>query len=92
VLDDIHVSSDATILQELTEKGLGDSDFRLYAGYAGWHAGQLDMEISRGGWHVLPGKADFVFDKKPADIWQKLLPLPEPILALVRPKAIARQP
>ena len=92
VLDDIHVSSDATILQELTEKGLGDSDLRLYAGYAGWHAGQLDTEISRGGWHVLPGKADLVFDQQPGGIWKKLLPPPEPILAHARPVTMARRP
>ena len=81
VLGDIHVSSNAAILEKLSEQGLGYSHLRLYAGYAGWHAGQLDMEIAGGGWHVVAGEAGLVFDDRPADLWPRLVPPPEPILA-----------
>jgi putative transcriptional regulator len=92
ILGDIHVARDAAVLHELVGQGLDDMDLRLYAGYAGWHAGQLDMEITRGGWHVLPGKANLVFDRKPADIWEKLLPPPDPIMVLATPPVMALQP
>ena len=92
VLGDIHVSRDAEVLKKLAGQELGDTDLRLYAGYAGWHAGQLDMEIAHGGWHVLPGKADLVFDQTPADIWEKLLPPPESIMVLAAPLKMALQP
>jgi putative transcriptional regulator len=45
----------------------------VYAGYAGWGPGQLQAEIERGGWHVLPADAATVFDKNPAEIWPELI-------------------
>ena len=92
VLENIHVSYDAALLEKLTAQGLGDSELRLYAGYAGWQAGQLDMEIAGGGWHVVPRKADLVFDQHPVDVWKELLPPPEPILAFTPPVATVRLP
>lgn len=83
VLEDIHVSQDGDLLAELARKGLGDSELRLYAGYAGWFPGQLDMEIERGGWHVLPGRAALVFDDEPGDVWKKTVPPPEPIMTML---------
>ncbi|MGI9265222.1 MAG: YqgE/AlgH family protein [Gammaproteobacteria bacterium] len=87
VLDDIHVSSNAAVLEKTIEQGLGYSRLRLYAGYAGWSSGQLEMEIANGGWHVVTGETAFVFDEPPADLWQKLVPPPEPILALATASA-----
>jgi putative transcriptional regulator len=46
---------------------------RVYSGYSGWAPGQLQSEISRGGWHVLPADAETVFDKDPAQIWPELI-------------------
>jgi putative transcriptional regulator len=86
VLDDIHVSQDGDLLAELASKGLGDSELRLYAGYAGWFPGQLDMEIERGGWHVLPGRAALVFDDEPGSVWRKTVPPPEPIMTMLLDK------
>lgn len=34
---------------------------RIFAGYAGWGAGQLDREIEEGSWYVVPGIARDVF-------------------------------
>jgi putative transcriptional regulator len=47
--------------------------FRLYAGYAGWGAGQLDQELLRGDWRILQADAETVFDKNPEKIWQDLI-------------------
>jgi hypothetical protein len=46
---------------------------RVYAGYSGWGAGQLQNELARGDWHVMPADAATVFDKDPALIWPDLI-------------------
>jgi putative transcriptional regulator len=46
---------------------------RVFAGYAGWGDGQLEMEIGVGAWFVLdllPGDA---FTQSPEDLWQAVL-------------------
>lgn len=35
--------------------------FRLYAGYSGWGAQQLESELENGGWLTLPANPDHVF-------------------------------
>jgi len=49
------------------------SQFRVHAGYAGWSPGQLDSEVARGDWHVLPGDAETLFDTNPASLWPTLI-------------------
>jgi putative transcriptional regulator len=46
---------------------------RVYAGYTGWSAIQLQDEISRGLWQVRDATPAIVFDPKPATLWQRLL-------------------
>lgn len=70
----IYVSSSRTLLQSMINNKKMDEKFRIYAGYAGWSAGQLEAEIMRGDWHVVKGVADLIFDKTPGSMWQKLVP------------------
>ncbi len=70
VFDDVHVSANRDLLERLVK---GGGTFRVYAGYAGWGAGQLDWEIRRGSWHLLPADAETVFGEKPEEVWRKLL-------------------
>ncbi len=53
------------------------ASLRLYIGYAGWAPGQLDHELARGSWHVLPGAGEHVFDEDPASLWKRLAPAEE---------------
>ena len=48
-------------------------DARLYSGYAGWSAGQLDAEISTGGWIVADVDNTDPFSHNPADLWSIVL-------------------
>ncbi len=48
-------------------------DARLYSGYAGWSAGQLDAEVSTGGWIVANANDFDPFVDKPEDLWSKVL-------------------
>lgn len=54
---------------------------RIFAGYAGWEAGQLDEEIRRGDWFVAPALPSDVIAPGAADIWgdvmrRQAMPLP----------------
>ena len=57
------------------------SRLRGFAGYAGWAPGQLEQEILRGGWHVVPATEELVFSEAPESVWEMLVPLPRPIKA-----------
>jgi putative transcriptional regulator len=46
---------------------------RIFAGYAGWGAAQLQAEIEEGSWYVVPGSADDVFRLDPTDLWRDVL-------------------
>jgi putative transcriptional regulator len=46
--------------------------FRVYSGYAGWAPGQLQGEIDRGDWRVLPGEADLIFQEETVSIWEEM--------------------
>ncbi|MFC5996101.1 YqgE/AlgH family protein [Pseudonocardia hispaniensis] len=46
---------------------------RVFAGYAGWDAGQLQGEIDRGDWFVVPGLPDDILAGRHADHWGQVL-------------------
>ena len=64
---------------------LGPTDparLRLYIGYAGWAPGQLDYELARGSWRILPAAREHVFAEKPGALWNELTPAEEQRAAL----------
>ncbi len=46
---------------------------RVFAGYAGWGAGQLAGEIADGAWMVVAGHAADVFADPGGDLWREVL-------------------
>ena len=70
VLDDVYFSASRSVLDSLM---IDDREFRIYAGYAGWAPGQLDFEIDRGSWHVLPGDTESIFEVAPGELWRELI-------------------
>ena len=73
IFEDIYANASLSELQQLIEGAKTDDKFHAYAGYAGWAPGQLDMEVSRGDWHVLQADSRSVFEKKTSDIWPELI-------------------
>lgn len=69
--------------EEALEEGPADaSRLRLFIGYAGWAPGQLDSEMARGSWRVLPASSELVFDTDPQTLWKRLAPTQEQRAAL----------
>lgn len=46
---------------------------RVFAGYAGWGAGQLDREIAEEAWFVVPALETDAFDPNPETLWRRVL-------------------
>jgi len=51
----------------------GYQDLRIFAGYSGWGAGQLQDEITQGMWHVARAEYDDVFGTRPLNLWRQVL-------------------
>jgi putative transcriptional regulator len=59
------------------------SGLRIYAGYAGWGAGQLDDEIAEGSWHVVPAQRSDLFSDSPERLWREVLKRQPPPLSML---------
>ncbi|MCX6395425.1 MAG: YqgE/AlgH family protein [Propionibacteriales bacterium] len=46
---------------------------RIFAGYAGWSAGQLEDEIAEGAWYVVPSETRDAFQTHPDRLWAEVL-------------------
>lgn len=55
---------------------------RVYSGYAGWGAGQLEAEIAEGSWYVVAASPDDPFER-PEGQWARVLRRQTGYLALV---------
>ncbi len=54
---------------------------RVFAGYAGWSAGQLEDEVADGGWFVVDALPGDAFSPDPDRLWQQVLRRQGPPLA-----------
>lgn len=46
---------------------------KIFAGYAGWSAGQLEREMKRKSWLTFPASLELVFDTPPEQLWPRIL-------------------
>lgn len=51
----------------------GLAGLRIFAGYAGWGAAQLDGEIEEGSWYVVPGETWDAFRTDTTELWREVL-------------------
>src|SRR5258706_3948455 len=71
VLEDVYLSiHPANVERLLRSQGAG---YRIYAGFSGWAPRQLETEIERDGWYVLPASAELLFRADTAGLWEELL-------------------
>jgi putative transcriptional regulator len=49
------------------------SSLRIFAGYAGWGAGQLEAEIEQGAWYVVPAEPQDPVLDDPDQLWARVL-------------------
>ncbi|MFN2556059.1 MAG: YqgE/AlgH family protein [Nitriliruptorales bacterium] len=52
---------------------IGLDEVRLFAGHAGWAAGQLEAEVAAGSWFVVEAEPGDAFSSEPEGLWQHVL-------------------
>ncbi len=72
VFGNVYISASKITLDRVIGLNKPAKQFHMYAGYAGWSAGQLEQEVSRGDWLIVGADASSIFDKKPSEIWREL--------------------
>jgi putative transcriptional regulator len=71
VLPDVQLSAQPADWKSVARDPEAASRLRVYAGYAGWSAGQLAQELRRGSWVVGPDAAS-VFSSDPSALWPRV--------------------
>jgi putative transcriptional regulator len=61
----------------------GLAGLRIFAGYAGWAAGQLETEIAAGAWYVVDSEPRDAFTDSPERLWREVLRRQRGRLAMV---------
>jgi putative transcriptional regulator len=74
VFGNVYASGSRELLIEMLYNDESAHHVHLYAGHSGWSPGQLDREIARGSWAVIPADEGMIFSADPAQIWRKLAP------------------
>ena len=70
VLGRIGFPAPDTGIEELAE---ATARRRVFAGYAGWANGQLDVEVDQGDWIAQPALPEDVFSPAPVELWSTVL-------------------
>ena len=71
VLKDVYLSMHPENIERLLARR--DAEYRLFAGFSGWAPGQLQNEMQRDGWYVLPAASDLLFRKDTKGMWDELV-------------------
>lgn len=72
VLPDVAYATAADAVDAILAASPEPDRVRAFAGYAGWAPDQLEHEIQRGDWHVVPAQAGQVFAERPETLWRDL--------------------
>ena len=77
VVSGLYVGSSAGVFEKVIRSAADGDDtgvqFRIFSGCAGWAPGQLEGELARGDWHVVPAAAESLFASCPYAMWDEQL-------------------
>ncbi len=67
--DGVYLSASPTLVRKTLETP-PDPNVRMIVGYAGWGAGQLDVELAQGSWLLAPVQQDLLFETDAEKMWE----------------------
>ena len=70
ITEEVSVTSSLDNLTKLAATAA--AQFHVYAGHAGWSPLQLDSEVARGDWHIMPADPATLFDTDLKNVWSAL--------------------
>lgn len=74
ITENVCITTSRDVLHSIAS-GNAVRHFELCLGHSSWVAGQLENEIARGDWIVLPADLSIIFDTKAEHRWQKVVDL-----------------
>jgi putative transcriptional regulator len=75
VLDGVYISTDEELLRKLLAREKPLEGLRIFIGYSGWGPGQLQNEIARGDWKLVPADVGAIFEHNSEHPWPEHPPL-----------------
>ena len=69
VINGVYLSASPTLVRRTLEAE-PDPATRMVVGYAGWGAGQLDVELAEGSWLLAPVESDLIFKTSADTMWE----------------------
>jgi putative transcriptional regulator len=69
VTDGVYLSASPELIRRTLSEP-PDPAVRIVVGYAGWGAGQLDVELAESAWLMAPVQADLLFATPMASMWE----------------------
>jgi putative transcriptional regulator len=76
VLDGVWFGAHPRMIRRLLKTNGPDPEgglFRLFVGYAGWSAGQLEREIDEGAWKIVPAAQGTFFGGNTQSLWAEMM-------------------
>ena len=73
IFDDVFLSTDSKVLQQVLSHPRPFAGLRIFAGYAGWKPGQLEAEVEKGYWLLREADTEILFNTEPGLMWRTLL-------------------
>ena len=73
VIPNLSLGHSLDSLVEIGESLSPTCKLKMFAGYAGWSAGQLEDEMKRKAWLTHPASLELVFDTASEQLWQTIL-------------------
>lgn len=71
VLANVYLTMHPANIEALVERRAGN--FRLFTGFSGWAPRQLESEMVREGWYLLPASEALLFRKDTQGLWRELV-------------------
>ncbi|HLY19637.1 MAG TPA: YqgE/AlgH family protein [Bryobacteraceae bacterium] len=84
VLGDVFLVSAKEALEQVFGSAMDADKVRVYLGYAGWTAPQLENELDLGAWYIFPGSVDVIYDADPDSLWPRMIRRTELRIASIR--------
>tara|TARA_R110002095_G_scaffold137947_3_gene119549 strand:- start:2969 stop:3706 length:738 start_codon:yes stop_codon:yes gene_type:complete len=91
-LGGLYLINNRALFQRLLLDDQLHSRMRVFAGYSGWGPSQLEREIIRGDWLVLPGGVELVMQSDPESIWSQLIHQQRGQMVIYKPNPTSTQP
>jgi putative transcriptional regulator len=73
IIGEVYFSFHLNALEQALQSEHSYHGLKVYQGHAGWAPSQLQTEISRGDWYLVPMESKFLFYQDAREIWSDLI-------------------